>query len=115
MERFLGWMKELRDRPGKLSGSIGLWIQGEEALSYTLLLSEKGVQLKTPGLRSADLVLSMKRASFDAWLEGKLTPESLASGDIAWDGDLQLFRELGYRMSHAPMLPHQSFIFKETS
>lgn len=109
MEQFLGWMKALRDKPGSWTGSIGLWVQTEEETrSFTLFLTEDGVELKEPGLRTADLVLSMKEKVFQAWQDGSLNPESLPTGDLAWDGDLKLFEELGRRMSHRPMKPHHS-------
>jgi len=108
IKRFLGWMKSLQDRRGRLTGSIGLWILDEESNdSYTLILTEEGVQLKQPGLRHADLVLSMKSSFFRAWLSGDLDLASVPAGEFAWDGDIRLFRELGYRMSHAPKSPHQ--------
>ncbi len=111
MDRFFRWMKELKNRRGKLTGTISLWLKGEEeTLSYTLLLSELGVEVKEPGLKTADLVLSMREELFQSWLEGTLDPASIPPGALAWDGDIRLFRELGYRMSHAPMLPHQSLI-----
>lgn len=111
MDRFLGWMKELQHRPGNLSGTIGLWLLGQgETRSYTLVLTEAGVELKEPGLRTADLVLSMKEELFQSWLDGTLDPASVPKGSFLWDGDVELFEELGYRMSNAPMLPHQSLL-----
>ncbi|HAA57241.1 MAG TPA: hypothetical protein DCE42_20915 [Myxococcales bacterium] len=110
MERevFHKWIQALRERKGLRTGSIGLWIQSpQETYSYTLLISRDGVALKEPGLRDADLVLSMTEDCFSSWIQGTLDPNALEDGALAWDGDLQLFRELGARMSHTPMKPHQ--------
>jgi hypothetical protein len=107
METLLQWLHQLRSRPGQFTGSISFWLKGQNQ-SYTLLLSTEGVELKQPGLRTADLVLSMTPTFLVSWLDGTLDPAELASGELAWDGDLRLFRDLGLRMAQTPMLPHQS-------